>query len=201
MGPKFATSARSSAPARLLARGISAVFAAACALSGTHAAAQAQQADARATMVGPASVYKDADMNFGTVGTLGVGGTVTIEPLATNSCLETGDLVRISGPCTPATFTVTGRRNMLVRIRNRSGNTITLTGPGGATMNVNLIVIGVSGMILSPGGGNPSGMLGRYRITDAGGTGQFRLGGTLTVGPNQTPGVYSGELLIQVQYN
>lgn len=201
MGPKFAMSALSGAPARLLARVFSAAFAAAFALSGTQAAAQAQQADARATMVGPASVFKDADMNFGTVGTLGVGGTVTIEPLATNSCIETGDLVRISGPCTPATFTVTGRRNMLVRIRNMSGSTITLTGPGGATMDVNLIVIGVSGMVLSPGGGSPSGMLGRYRITSTDGSAQFRLGGTLTVGPNQTPGVYNGTLEIQVQYN
>lgn len=201
MGPKFATTAPMGAPQRLLARAFCVLLSALFALSGTQALAQAQQADARATMVGPASVYKDADMNFGTVATLGAGGTVTIEPLATNSCLETGDLTRISGPCTPATFTVTGRRNMTVRIRNMTGPVIALTGPGGATMNVNLIVIGTSGMILAPGGGNPNGLLGRYRITDPGGTAQFRLGGTLTVGPNQTPGVYNGIIEIQVQYN
>ncbi|ANU06991.1 DUF4402 domain-containing protein [Paraurantiacibacter namhicola] len=204
MGPNSAFIARDAVPMRLsgrmMLRVIAAFLAAVAALVAASAAAQGNSTDARAVLVGPASVFVDEDMNFGSIGTLGVGGTSTIDP-ADSSCTLTGDLMQVAGPCRPASFIVTGRRNMRVRIREQNSGVVTLTGPGGATMLMDNITMDVTDMTPVAGGGNPPGTLGRFRITSNSGSASFRIGGRLTVNPLQTPGVYSGTLNVQVNYN
>jgi hypothetical protein len=173
----------------------------ACALLPVPALAQQGfgAADAQVALLDPGSIATVADMEFGQIAQPGTAGTVVLAPTPTASCTVTGGLVR-TGACQAATFAVLWRNNRFVRIRQMNGGTITLAGPGGATMTVNALTLNVSNMNTAPGGG-PPGTMGRFRITSANGMASFRIGGTLTVGAAQAPGTYSGILNVEVQLN
>lgn len=173
---------------------------AACALAPLSARAQdSASANVRVGMIGPASVIKLQDMDFGRIAVYGTAGTVVLNP-ATSACTITGNLIQ-QGTCKRAEFTVQGRRNDRVRIREMNSGVVTLTGPAGATMTVTDFTINYSGMSPVSGGGNAQGFLGRYQMDANDGVGQFNVGGTLNVGAMQTPGVYNGTFVIQVVYN
>lgn len=157
-------------------------------------------AQGRAAVLSPGTITKLTDMDFGTIVRPTAAGTVTLVPTPVPTCTATASLVH-TGACTPAEFTLMGRKNWLVRIREQNGGTLLLSGPGGATMTVTNLSINVSDMVTAPGGGNPPGTFGRYRITSDGGTARFRIGGRLNVAANQAVGTYTGTLNIQVQFN
>jgi len=196
MGPGIIRPLRLGA-ARALAA--SAMVAALC--PGAASAQSVESARTVATVMTPASMAKTADMNFGRIAPKGSpGGTVVLNPAGSGSCTSSANLIR-TGTCQPATFVVYGRHNWLVRIRELNNGVITLLGPNGATMLVNTLTISVDNLTPVSGGGSPAGNLGRYRIIDPSGMATFRIGGTLTVGTNQEPGVYTGVLNVQVNYN
>lgn len=173
---------------------------AACAFAPLSARAQdSAVANVRVGMIGPASVIKLQDMDFGRIAVFGTAGTVVLNP-ANSACTITGNLVQ-QGTCKRAEFTVQGRRNDRIRIREMNGGVVTLAGPGGATMTMTNFAINYSGMSPVSGGGNPQGTFGRYRMDANNGVGQFNVGGTLNVGAMQAPGVYNGTFVIQVLYN
>jgi hypothetical protein len=154
-----------------------------------------------AVILDTGTMAKSQDMDFGDIAQPSAAGTVVLTPTPTATCGITGGVVMRTGPCTAAEFAILGRKNWLVRIREQNGGTIVLTGPGGATMTVTNMTIDVTDMVNAPGGGNPPGTFGRYRIVSDAGFATFRIGGRLNVNANQAFGDYTGTLSIQVLFN
>ena len=154
-------------------------------------------ADARASILQPGAMAKTQDMDFGTIARPTVAGTVTMTPAG--ACGTSAGILHMN-ECQPAEFDIMGRKNWLVRIRNQSGNSIPLTGPGGATMTLTNLTIGVTDMTVNPGGPNPPGTFGRYQIDSDSGVASFRIGGRLNINANQAPGTYTGSYVIQVLF-
>ena len=146
----------------------------------------------------PGSIEKTADMTFGSIAQPNNAGTVVLTPASSATCATTGGLIR-TGVCRAARFGIYGRRNWRVRIRETNGGVVTLNGPAGATMTMNTITIDPVDM--SPTNGGNGWNLGRFLIDNDSGIAEFYLGGTLNVGVAQAPGVYTGTLVIQVQFN
>ena len=159
-----------------------------------------QMVEAQAVILATGAMVSLADMDFGTIARPTTAGTVTMSAAASPTCTLSAGIVH-GGACQPATFGLMGRKNWLVRIREMNTGTITLTGPGGATMTVTNMTIGISDMVSNPGGASPPGTFGRYRITSESGVAQFRIGGRLNVAAAQMPGVYTGTLTMQVIFN
>ena len=155
-------------------------------------------ARAQAVVLTPGSVAKTADMDFGKIAQANTPGTIVLSPQDSATCAITGGLIR-SGTCRAARFSIMGRRNNRVRIRQNNGGQVTLNGPNGATMSVNNLTIGINGMTSINGGNGWD--FGNYRIDTNSGITEFWIGGTLNVGAAQEPGVYSGTLIIQIQFN
>jgi hypothetical protein len=148
----------------------------------------------------PGSMAKVADMVFGNIAQQSTAGTIVMTASATPTCTVTGSLIR-TGVCRAAAFSVVGRKNWLVRIREMNGGAVTLNGPSGATMQLNAFTLSIDNATAVNGGGNVTGSLGRFRIDANSGITNFYIGGTLNVGAAQSVGVYRGTLVIQVQYN
>lgn len=164
-----------------------------------QAESDSETAVSQAVILQPGAMAKTADLDFGTIAQPAVAGTVTMTA-ATGICSTSAGILH-TGVCQPAEFDVMGRKNWLVRIRNQSGNSIPLTGPGGATMTLTNLNIAVTDMVLNPGGPNPPGTFGRWQITSDSGFATFQIGGRLNVGANQAAGVYTGTFDIQVLFN
>lgn len=164
--------------------------------------AQAQvataQGSATAVVVAPLSLVKVQDLNFGRVAARPTAGTVTVD-VNSGGCTVTGGLIH-QGTCQFAEFAGLGTRRMRVRIQIPT--TVTITGPGGATMLVDTMTLGTQ-PDLTFLGGNGNGLGNgnrRYEINSPTGIFTFRVGGRLNVGANQAPGVYSGTFPVTVQY-
>ena len=156
-------------------------------------------ADTIVAIMAPGTLTKLADMDFGQIAQPSVAGNLTMSPNFP-SCTPSAGIIHL-GACQPASFAVQGRKNWRVRIRELSGGTIVLTGPGGATMTVTMLSLGTTDMTPDPGGGNPPGSFGRQRITSDSGLAEFRIGGRLNIAANQAAGSYSGTMTIQVLFN
>lgn len=153
--------------------------------------------EARVAILGPGSIAKAADMDFGQIAQPGNTGTVVLTPTPTATCTTTGGLVR-TGTCRAAEFIVRETGQGRVRIYEENGGTVTLTGPGGATMQITNFTLDVTDMTPINGAG---GSLGRFHITSSSGLASFRIGGTLHVAAAQPPGAYTGTLDMRVQFN
>ena len=92
-----------------------------------------------------------------------------------------------------ADLTGVGQR---VRVRRPVDNIITLTGPGADMIVSDLTINGDP--LLTPVRSNPNWE--RFLIGSDDGTFLFRVGGTLTVNPNQAPGLYTGTFDIRIDY-
>jgi spore coat protein U-like protein len=150
-------------------------------------------AGAQASIVEPLSLLKLQDLDFGRMAARPTAGTVTVNP-NTGACTVTGPILHTGG-CQFAEFGGQGVRRMRVRIQLPA--TITLTGPGGATMTANTLTLGLAPDLTQlPGSpGNP-----RYEIGSNSGIFTFRVGARLNVGANQAPGVYNGTFNVTVIY-
>jgi hypothetical protein len=120
---------------------------AAAAVAQPAAAQQVANASARTqiSIQTPGSMAKTADMNFGSIAQAAAAGTVVLTPDITASCTTTGGLIR-TGVCRAAGFSVVGRHNWLVRIREMNSGVVTLNGPGGATMTMTALTLGVTNL-------------------------------------------------------
>ena len=160
-------------------------------------AQQSQSFDMTLTMLTPGSIAKVSDMDFGQIARPNAAGTVVLSPSASATCTTTNGLVQ-TGNCQAAHFSILGRRNWRVRIRETSG-TVTLNGPAGATMSMTNVTFASADLSTRPGGNGWN--LGNYNIDNVSGFADFYLGGTLNVGALQQPGVYNGTVNIQIQFN
>ncbi len=176
--------------------GLCAPLVAALALVPAGAAAQSDSGsyDARVGLIEPLTITKLRDMDFGDI--IGAsGGTIVMTPDALPSCTPTGGLVH-TNECQPAVFGGSAQFNQRVRVRRPVGNTITLTGPGTDMIVTDLTINGTPSLTLVRSNRNWE----RFRINTLDGTFVFRVGGTLNVNANQTPGLYTGTFDIRIDY-
>ena len=178
---------------------------AAALLFPTHAFAQqltqggSATAQTQVAMLTPGSVEKSADMDFGSIAQSNTAGTIVLSPQAAATCTVSGTLIR-TGNCRAAAFSIYGRHNNKVRIEDSAGSRqITLVGPGGATMLLTNMQIGVSGMSAVNGANGWD--FGNWHIDTNSGITDFFIGGTLNVGAAQAAGVYNGTIVININFN
>ncbi len=162
----------------------------------SQARAQDAVLDTKAIIDVPITVDA-ADMDFGDIIPRTNPGTVLLTAAATAQCTTTGGLLQ-SGACRAATFEGTARFLSRLTVRRPNGDRIDLTGPLGAQMRVDNFTFGAGPGLLD---GGPSGANHRFWILNFNGAYTFYVGGTLHVGANQTPGVYTGTFDVQISYN
>lgn len=162
------------------------------------AQAQATSGTAQAVIVEPLGLVKVEDLRFGRMAVGPAAGTVTVDP-SSGSCSTTGGVVS-GGGCGFAEFGGQGVRKLTVRIQIPAS--ATLAGPNGATMTASSFTLGAApDLALIGGNGNGLGNgQRRYQISSSTGIFTLRLGGQLSVGANQTPGLYTGSFAVTVQY-
>jgi spore coat protein U-like protein len=158
--------------------------------ASTAAYADQQTADAQIAVVRPLEFIKVEDLDFGRIIRATTAGTVTIAPNGTRT--KTGDLILIGTGFQPAEFAGFGSNNQRVDI-SLGSNSIFVTGPG-APMRVRDFTLGSTPTAVLTS--NPR----RFRIVSASGIFLFPVGATLEVGANQTPGTYSGNWTITLNY-
>ncbi|WP_336985521.1 DUF4402 domain-containing protein [Altererythrobacter aquiaggeris] len=146
------------------------------------------------SVIGALTITKAKDMDFGSIAGP-VAGTVVMVPTATATCTPSAGLIHVN-ECQPALFTGAGDPRQTVRIKLPPGDSIPLTGPGTA-MTVTRFVVDGDPMLVQSGKGK--GFV-RYEILSPSGVFAFRVGGTLNVGANQAPGVYSGSFEVRLDY-
>ena len=161
------------------------------------AAQQESFAVLQSEILDSSTLANNGDLNFGLIIPNATGGTVLLTPSATAVCTTTGGLVR-SGTCRAASFTGLAFPGAELRVMRPPGNNITLTGPAGATMQVNAFTFGSAGTTVFLGN---NGANWRFRVDAPDGAFAFHVGGTLNVGPNQRPGIYNGSFTIRINYN
>lgn len=146
------------------------------------AAPVAKSANGTATLLGPLSVLKRGDLDFGMLAVTGAG-TAVIDP-SSGARSATGGVVPAGTGFHPATFTATGNRNSVINIRLPK-NPITVTRVGGTeTMTVSKWTLD----------GNTNRKVPLSQTLD------FAVGATLNVGATQAQGTYVGTFDVTVQY-
>ena len=148
-----------------------------------------EAADAKATIIKPISIAKTADLSFGKV-VPAAAGTVSLSTSAERGV--TGGTTIMStqtGTVTAAAFTVTGEALATYTVTLPANDSVSMNGPGGATMAVNSFT---SSVATSAGAG---------LLTS--GTQELKVGATLSVGTAaaQTAGDYTGSFNVTVAYN
>ena len=152
-----------------------------------------------ATVLEPISIVNDGDLDFGKIAYTTTGGTVVLSPTATATCTTTGGLVH-TGNCHAAKFEGNaGFLHLRLTARMQSGNSITLTGPAGATMRVDNFTFGPGPGLSDAGQSGPNH---RFNVSFFNfGSYSFYVGGTLKVAANQAPGLYTGSFDVRISYN
>ena len=181
------------------------LLAAACALFAGTATLTTPPAEGRelatarmsATIEQPLSIIDADDMDFGRITPRGTAGTVVLTPAASAQCTVTGGLLH-TGNCRAATFEGKGTFLSQLRAKRPNGNSITLQGPPGATMQLDNFSFGAGSGLLDLG---QNGVNHRFMLLSIDGSYAFYVGGTLHVAAAQTPGVYTGTFEIQIAYN
>jgi len=143
-------------------------------------------ATASATILGPITISKTQDLNFGNLAVNGgVAGDVTLPAVAAPTLATTGGVVSVAGvAATSARFTVSGvaayaytiTKPASIVLTDAASNTMTLTLTGAASSTSTLPV---------------------------GGSEILYVGGTLTVAATQAAGTYTNasDLKVTVNYN
>jgi Domain of unknown function (DUF4402) len=149
-----------------------------------------ETADAQIAVVRPLEFISVENLQFGSIIRSTTTGTVTVAPNATRT--KTGTIILQGNNFQPARFAGMGTNNQQVDI-SLGANQIFITGPG-APMRVHTFVIGST----------PTAVLTavprRFTITSSTGIFNFPVGATLDVGANQTPGTYTGNWTITLNY-
>lgn len=161
-------------------------------MPGTLSAQEISSSDAEALLLTPLSFFKEDDLDFGQIIPSDTAGTVVMD--STGAVTTTGGVIQINGTQQVARFWGYGRFNQRVRI-NVNANSHTLTRDGGTeTMVMDQVLIGSAPPTVI--NTNPR----TFRIANTNGYFSFSLAGRLRVGANQTPGVYSGEFSVTLEY-
>lgn len=141
-------------------------------------------ASTTATIITPISITKTMDMNFGNVAVNGVSGTVVLSTADSRSRTGGVTLPGVTGSVKSAAFKVDGDGTRVFTIALPS-SPITLSDGVSGTMTVGTFV------------STPA-----TTGTLAGGTATVKVGATLNVNANQTPGIYTNasDLFVTVDY-
>jgi hypothetical protein len=146
-----------------------------------------ETASATATIVGPITILKVTDMNFGNVVTSAATGTIILDPAGTRTAGGGASILAAQpGTVTAATFTVGGTAGFTYTISLPAS--VSIDDPGlGAPMTVDNFTSTPS----------PTGTI------QAGGTETLSVGATLNVGASQVPGIYTSAapFTVTVNYN
>lgn len=133
------------------------------------------------------NIIKNADLQFGNFAAGTTQSRFRIDPVTDAVVQLSGNAVSLGGTRTAASFTAFGKPLERVRITVNQ-NRIDLTRVGGTeTMRVDQLRLD---------GGNGS----RNRTLDASGSAEYKLGGRLTINPNQAGGAYAGTFNITIEY-
>ncbi len=153
----------------------------AAATLATPAFATDSTAQASATLLSPLSVVNTDDLDFGTLVASGTSGTATVDP-TTGSRSTSGGTVGLGGGYQPGVFVATGVFNRFYIVA--LGTPPTLTDGAGSTMVMTSLAIAGPNVGLFPSS----------KVVT------IKVGGTLPVAANQTPGTYSGTYTLTVIY-
>ena len=174
-------------PRLTLKLALMATAAALCASLSAPGQAASATANANANVVTPIAIVNAADLVFGSFAP-GAGGTVTISNSGVRSA--SGALLMTGAPATAARFNITGQASTTYAITH--GGTAVLT--SGANTMALAKTSDLTGANVTSGN-DAAGTL------DGGGTQSLFVGGTLTVGAAQAPGLYTGTVIATVDYN
>jgi len=147
--------------------------------SGASAATATAEADAVILAALEVSL-QSGSLNFGSIAESGSGGTVTVAHTTGARSCTPGLLCQ--GTATIPTFLIEGAPGAPVLISFTS-NTITLVGPGAATMDVDLVA-----------------SLSNSTLDNTTGERTFTVGGQLDVAAGQAAGAYAADLEVEVLY-
>jgi len=142
-----------------------------------------EQTIATATIVGPLTLTKVSDMDFGTIAVTGTAGTVVLG--TDNSRTAVGPALVPPAAGVAASFTVAGEASRTFAITLPANSTVSLVS-GANTMAANIFVHNA--------GANPA--------LDIAGAAAFTVGATLSVAANQAAGNYtSATFPVTISYN
>jgi hypothetical protein len=154
-------------------------------VSVAHAAAGSGQS--RTTVNQGVNITKNADLHFGDFAAGTAQSRFRMDPDSGTIVQLSGDALSLGGTRTAASFTAFGTPLETVRM-TVSQNQIDLTRINGTeTMRVDQLRFD---------GGNGT----RNRALDASGSVTYKLGGRLTINPNQIGGAYVGSFNINIDY-
>jgi hypothetical protein len=159
--------------------------------SAANAAATAT-ATATAEVLDTLSLTADSALDFGQIAA-NTGGTVTVG--SDSNASKTGTLVS-TGTRAPAGFTVTGSAgaNVLVSLPDTSGGPVVLS------LNDPSWDVVAQGPLPTMSLDGFESDLTDVALSATTGQGTFKVGGTLSVGSAQHPGVYNGTFDVSVEY-
>lgn len=150
---------------------------------------------AGAKLIQPLTLSQVTTLHFGTINVLtGAGGTVLLPSNdAAARVPSTGVALSTVAPvATNAAYTVAGTKKTKYALTLPS--TITVTGAELPIQNMTI-------SNLTARFANVAGIDATQSTLDVKGEDSFTVGGTLTVGSQQTPGVYAGSFNVSVDYN
>lgn len=158
-------------------------------------AATTDSADVQAeilTALSVSVVTADDTLDFGTIADGGITGNVNLT-VGTDGALVACPTNIVCGGTTDApTFDIKGLANKLVDV-SFTNATETLSHPNPALYPAMVTTLSAGTFTTS--------LTGNQATLSAAGLAQFTVGGTLTVAPNQAPGVYTGSVTVEVEYN
>lgn len=167
---------------------VGAVLAAASFGSAAQAATTAT-ATASAEVLSTLSVTATAPLNFGQIAA-NTGGTVTVN--ADSTTASTGGLIS-TGTRAPASFDVLGSAGASVLVSlPTTAALLSYQGTWDVATQGPVPTMSLNGFNTAPNSA--------FQLNATTGAGAFTVGGTLTVGANQQPGLYSGTFAVSVEY-
>jgi hypothetical protein len=168
---------------------------AALGFASAASAATTDSADVQAEILTALSVTvvaADDTLDFGTIADGGITANADLT-VGTDGVLVACPTNLICGGTTDApTFDIEGLATLLVDVSFQNSSE-TLSHPTPALF---------PGMVTTLTAGTfTTSLTGNQATLDSAGEAQFTVGGTLTVAPNQAPGVYTGSVTVEVEYN
>ena len=128
----------------------------------------------------------EGSLDFGSIVVNG-GDFLVLDPDGSMDC--TGeDVICVGTPNTPR-FTVDGTADKVVSITLPTSVTLTNSTTGGTTGDDAMVVNAFTSDATDD------------EVTLTGGSAEFRVGGTLTIGATQNPGLYDAEFVVTVDYS
>jgi Domain of unknown function (DUF4402) len=142
-------------------------------------------------VLGPNSIVKIEDLDFGSLIASPVAGTATIDA-QTGARTLAGGVTDAGGAFRRAEFEASGSPNRVISLSISPTPSIAITNDTGQTMTINQIRVSVNGGTPQP--------LGPNHTIGSNGIISFDIGGRLNIAANQAEGTYSGTFTLTSNY-